>query len=215
MPVTEAEKLAKKIFGAKIIKAISGIDNALKKRYKVVVFVPLEKTDVLTFAMASMGAGSIGNYSVCSFRMKGVGTFMGNEGTEPSIGKKGNFEMTEEVRLEMICDKRNLPGIIKRMYEIHPYDEPAFEVYEVLTGTGKTKKDLLIIPLKKKIPVKTLLKKINPSIKYVNIRDKIKNTFIKECIIDSRTGKEIEPETLPEKILYIKKSKNNIKAYLT
>ena len=215
MASTEAEKLAKKIFGEKIIKAVSRRSYALKKRFKIAVFVPLEKTDELTFAMASEGAGSIGNYSVCSFRMKGVGTFMGTGGAEPITGKKGMFEMAEEVRLEMICDKRNLPGAIKRMYEIHPYDEPAFEVYEVLTGTRKTKKDLLIIPLKKKIPAKALLKKINPSIKYVNISNKIKNTFIKECIIDSGTGREIDTEALPKKTLYIKKTKNNIKAYLT
>ncbi|HEY3250101.1 MAG TPA: hypothetical protein VGK25_03180, partial [Ignavibacteria bacterium] len=66
---SKAEKLAKKILGAKNIKSINGNNDSFTKRYKIVVFVPLEKTDVLTFAMASAGAGVIGNYGVCSFRV--------------------------------------------------------------------------------------------------------------------------------------------------
>jgi len=210
---SEAEKLAKKIFGANIVKSGREKDKHLSKKYKIVVFVPFENTDELTFAMASAGAGRIGNYSVCSFRMKGVGTFMGVDGSNPVIGSKGKFEMAEEVRLEMICDKRDLKNAIERMYEVHPYDEPAFEIYEVLTGTKKPSNNYLRIPLNKKIKVKNVLKHINSSIKTVNLPGKLNRINMKECIIDLRDNIKTNTDSLQKNILYIIKSNNKIKAY--
>jgi hypothetical protein len=212
---TEAEKLAKKIFGKSFIKSVRPNNKNLVRKYKIVVFVPQEKTDEITFAMASAGAGIIGNYTVCSFRMKGVGTFMGEKGSNQVIGEKGKFEMTEEVRLEMICSRKNLNDAIKRMYEVHPYDEPAFEVYEVLSGTKHGNADLMFIPLKKKSSVNSLVKKLNPNIKIFNMPAKLKSNVLKNCIIDCREDLEEEPQSLPKKTLYIKKSNNKIKAYFT
>ncbi len=101
------------------------------KKHKIIVFVPLKNADELTFAMASAGAGIIGNYTVCSFRVTGIGTFLGGEGSNPKAGKRGRFEMAEEVRIEMLCDKKNLDKAIDKIYEVHPYEEPAYEIYKV------------------------------------------------------------------------------------
>jgi hypothetical protein len=207
---TEAEKLAKKIFGSKIIKPQSVKKRLLNKKYKIVVFVPLANTDEVTFAMASAGAGLIGNYSLCSFRMKGAGTFMGNENSDPAAGEKGKFEMTEEIRLEMICDKKNLNSAIEHMYEVHPYEEPAYEVYEVLTGTKSLRRNYLKIPLDKKVNLKNLLKKINPLIEPGILPEKIKGLKFKECIIDLRENSAYTPA---QNTLYITKSNNKIKVY--
>jgi len=103
-----------------------------KKKYKIVTFIPEKYADKIAFAMAGAGAGRIGNYSVCTFRVKGTGTFVGGRGTNPRIGRKGKFESVREVRLEMICDKRNLNRAIDEMLSVHPYEEPAYEVYEVM-----------------------------------------------------------------------------------
>lgn len=208
---SEAIKLAEKIFGSKKIKQLRGSSKTFEKKFKIVVFVPHENTDEVTFAMASAGAGTIGNYTVCSFRMKGAGTFMGNENSNPAAGKKEKFEMTEEIRLEMICDKKNLHNAIERMYDVHPYDEPAFEVYEVLTGTKKQSGNYLKIALDKKIKVKSLLKKINPLIEAGNLPANIKEITLKECIIDLR---ENVKSTRLKNTLYITRSNNKIKAYL-
>src|SRR4030095_9370823 len=118
----KAEKLVKKFLGTDNIKSVQSRKNSFIKRYKIVVFVRLEKTDELAFAIASAGAGVIGNYTVCSFRTKGVGTFMGNEQSMPKAGTKEKFEMVEEIRLEMICDKKNLKNAVDKMCEVHPYD---------------------------------------------------------------------------------------------
>jgi hypothetical protein len=211
--VTKAERLAKKLFGSAAVKPGPGSDK-LQRRSKVVVFVPLEKADELTFAMASAGAGTIGNYTLCSFRTAGVGTFMGNESSNPLLGEKGNFEMAGEVRLEMICGRKNVGQVIRKIYEVHPYDEPAFEVYDVLTGTGRPGGEILEIGLKKKLPVKSLLKKINPRIASANIPAKMKDMKISKCIIDCSENSDVYPADPDGKTIYIKKNKKNIKAYL-
>ncbi|MCI0448798.1 MAG: hypothetical protein L0Y79_03300 [Chlorobi bacterium] len=107
------------------------------KKYKIVVFVPPDKADSISFAMASAGAGVIGNYTVCSFRTKGTGTFKGGEDSSPSVGKKGRFEKVSEIRLEMICSKEKLDSAIGEMLKVHPYEEPAYEIYEVIVWKRK------------------------------------------------------------------------------
>lgn len=111
-----------------------------EKKYKIVVFVPPADTDRLTFAMAEQGAGKIRDYTVCSFRINGTGTFKGGSSTNPRAGTKEKFEKVEEVRLEMLCDKKNLNNAVKKMLAAHPYEEPAYEIYEVLVKNRKVKK---------------------------------------------------------------------------
>src|SRR5437867_13311940 len=105
-----------------------------EKKYKIVVVVPAADTDRLTFAMAEQGAGMIGDYTLCSFRINGTGTFRGGSTTNPRAGIKEKFEKVEEVRLEMLCDKKNLDNAVDKMLEAHPYEEPAYEIYEVKIG---------------------------------------------------------------------------------
>jgi len=101
------------------------------------------------------------------------------------------------------------------MYEIHPYDEPAFEVYEVLSGIKMLPDNYLKIPLNKRIRIKDILKRINPSIEPVNMPVNLKRLNPKECIIDFRDNPKTNSDTLQKNILYIIKSNNKIKAYFT
>jgi hypothetical protein len=111
----------------------------LEKKYKIVVFVPPADTDRVTFAMAEQGAGRIGDYTLCSFRMNGTGTFRGGSSTNPHAGVKEKFEKVEEIRLEMLCDRNNLDNAVDRMLAAHPYEKPAYEIYEVLVKTESKK----------------------------------------------------------------------------
>ena len=69
------------------IRKLTPVLNEYISRKKVVTFVPLKYVDKLTFDMSSAGAGMIGNYTVCSFRMKGIGTFL--PGKSPWRRSKG------------------------------------------------------------------------------------------------------------------------------
>ncbi|MEZ6233854.1 MAG: Nif3-like dinuclear metal center hexameric protein [Phycisphaerales bacterium] len=101
------------------------------RQVKIVTFVPAEKVENLRMALASAGAGIIGNYRVCSFATTGTGSFFGAEGSKPVVGKPGQVELVEEVRLEMVCSKRALPIAIETLREFHPYEEPAIDVYDL------------------------------------------------------------------------------------
>ncbi|MCX7921611.1 MAG: Nif3-like dinuclear metal center hexameric protein [Clostridia bacterium] len=100
-----------------------------EKLYKIVVFVPEESVDNVREAMCKAGAGWIGNYSDCTFKVKGIGTFRPLEGTNPYIGTKGSLEEVSEYKLETIVPQKGLQRVIDCMMEAHPYEEVAYDVY--------------------------------------------------------------------------------------
>lgn len=119
------------------IRKLTPVLNEYISRKKVVTFVPLKYVDKLTFDMSSAGAGIIGNYTVCSFRMKGVGTFLPGKSSKPVIGKIGKLAFEEEVRLEMECGNESLESVIDALLKSHPYEEPAYEIYEFRKRANK------------------------------------------------------------------------------
>lgn len=99
---------------------------------KIVTFVPAENVDQVRSALASGGAGKIGNYELCSFTSAGTGTFFGRQGAQPAVGEAGQLEQVPEIRLEMVCSRRALPVAIETLRQFHPYEEPAIDVYELV-----------------------------------------------------------------------------------
>ncbi|MBM4107408.1 MAG: Nif3-like dinuclear metal center hexameric protein [Phycisphaerae bacterium] len=98
---------------------------------KLVTFVPVGSLDQLRQAMATAGAGIIGAYHVCSFATPGVGTFLGQPGTRPTVGEAGRLETASEHRLEMVCSRAALPLALETLRQFHPYEQPAIDVYEL------------------------------------------------------------------------------------
>lgn len=99
------------------------------RMFKLVTFVPTEHTGVVLNAMAEAGAGWIGNYSHCSFRLLGTGTFLPKEAANPFIGVAGKLEEVEEHRLETIVPENLVDKVIKAMKKSHPYEEVAYDIY--------------------------------------------------------------------------------------
>lgn len=100
-----------------------------EKLYKIVVFVPKGHEEKVADGLAEAGAGHIGNYSHCSFRIEGTGTFKPQEGTNPFIGKQGELEKVEEIRLETIVPQSRLAQSIEKMTAAHPYEEVAYDIF--------------------------------------------------------------------------------------
>ncbi len=66
---------------------------------KLVTFVPSAAADAVLDAVAEAGAARIGNYTHCSFRAQGTGTFFAREGAEPRAGPAYDlFERRGEAR---------------------------------------------------------------------------------------------------------------------
>ena len=116
---------------AKVLKLrnIRFLHNAEANQFKLSVNVPAEYTDKVAGAIFKAGGGIIGEYSGCSFRTEGKGTFTGSSKSKPAVGKKQVRESVSEIKLEVLVDSWNLPGVIKSMKDAHPYEEAAYDVY--------------------------------------------------------------------------------------
>jgi len=100
-------------------------------QFKLVTFVPEEALEKVSRAMFDAGAGRIGNYSACSFRTNGTGTFFGEAGTNPAVGQSGQLEQTPEVRLETVVPIAKVMPVIEALRKSHPYEEPAFDLNQL------------------------------------------------------------------------------------
>ena len=97
--------------------------------YKLVVYVPVPNADEVREAIGKAGGGQIGEYSFCSFSVKGVGRFKPGKGAKPHIGEVGKFEEVEEERIEVTVPKEIISKVIEEMKKVHPYEEVAYDVY--------------------------------------------------------------------------------------
>ena len=95
---------------------------------KLVTFVPTEAVEKVADALFSAGAGKIGDYRECSFMTPGTGTFYGEEGAQPAVGKKGVRERVAEVRLETLVPAGRAEAVVAALLQSHPYEEPAFDL---------------------------------------------------------------------------------------
>lgn len=103
---------------------------------KVITFVPPDSADDVAAAMAAAGAGSIGDYTNCSYRSDGIGTFLPQPGADPVAGSPGVINHEAETRLEMVAPQDRLEAVVAALVRAHPYEEPAYDVSEVKANAG-------------------------------------------------------------------------------
>ncbi len=95
---------------------------------KLTTYVPENAAEETRTALFEAGAGHIGNYSHCSFNLKGEGTYMGNEHSEPAIGDKGKLETVGENFISVIFERHLESKILKALDDTHPYEEVAYDI---------------------------------------------------------------------------------------
>lgn len=96
---------------------------------KLVTYCPTADSDRIREALCNNGtAGHIGNYDQCSYNTEGIGTFRAGEGSNPYCGTIGELHREPETRIEVIYEKRNERKLLQRLFQVHPYEEPAFDL---------------------------------------------------------------------------------------
>lgn len=123
------------------IRNLPGTSN--QRLYKLVVYVPDDYENQVRESLARAGAGHIGLYSDCSFRVAGTGTFRPGTGSRPFIGESGCLEEVGEYRLETVVESRSLQTVLSAMRASHPYEEPAYDIIAlenpaIQGGTGRS-----------------------------------------------------------------------------
>ncbi|MEC1179958.1 Nif3-like dinuclear metal center hexameric protein [Metasolibacillus meyeri] len=104
---------------------------------KLAVYVPTDHADVLRAALASAGAGQIGDYDTCSFTTAGEGRFRALERANPFVGQIGEINVEPEQKVEVIFPSGQKNRILKAMLNAHPYEEPAYDVWEMALTTNE------------------------------------------------------------------------------
>ena len=98
---------------------------------KLVVFAPVEHAEAVAEALAGAGAGRIGDYTRCTFRSPGTGTFLPGEGSDPYLGERGRLERVDELRLETVVPAHLARDAVAAASAAHPYEEVALDVYPI------------------------------------------------------------------------------------
>ncbi len=116
---------------------------------KWVIFVPPEHAEEVRAAVFAAGAGSIGDYSQCSWSVTGTGQFLPGDAATPAIGRVGAVERVVEDRLEVVAPARARREVLAAMRAAHPYEEPAFDIVALApppAGVGLGRVGSLIQP---------------------------------------------------------------------
>lgn len=113
-----------------------------QSEYVTIAFtVPESHAQIVREAMGKAGAGSIGNYSHCSFSIKGIGRFKPNQYASPFLGEKNILEEVKEERIESVCKTEILEHVLEEIKKAHPYEEMVIDIYPVYEiGRKKAKK---------------------------------------------------------------------------
>lgn len=122
------DEIAKRL-GLTNTRVLAPKDGVLSK---LVFYAPEEHYPVILDAIYKVGAGNIGNYTECSFSVKGDGTFKPNDLAQPFEGEYNVRSNVNERRVEVLVSNHIRNKVIQAMIETHPYEEVAYELIPVL-----------------------------------------------------------------------------------
>ncbi|KUJ52444.1 Nif3-like dinuclear metal center hexameric protein [Chryseobacterium sp. JAH] len=116
------------LLGLKNLKILQPKKNNLKQ---LTVFVPREYSENVKEALFSAGAGNIGFYDECSFKIEGKGTFRPTVGSNPFSGQQNIRENADEDMISVIFESFKQNQIVAAMKAAHPYEEVAHQIYQL------------------------------------------------------------------------------------
>lgn len=136
---------------------------------KLVTFVPVAQAEKLTTALFEAGAGTIGQYSECSFRVEGTGSFRAGQAANPYVGERGARHYENESRVEVIYPLMQEGRVLEALRANHPYEEVAYDLYAITNphpGIGSG----LVGELEAALPVRQFLEELKAIFKVPVIR---------------------------------------------
>ncbi len=148
---------------------------------KLVVYCPNNYLSKVSKSLFKAGAGSIGNYSECSFVSEGKGTFKPSDNAQPFIGKKNENTVLTENKIEVVFPFHKQNEIIKEMIRSHPYEEISYQIFNILNHNNNIGGGII-----------GDLKKPSSSIDFLNkIKIKMKTSCIKYTKLVKKNVKTI------------------------
>lgn len=106
---------------------------------KLCFYVPESHLETVKSAVFDAGAGRIGNYQECCWQVLGSGQFRPLPGANPALGTVDSLEQIAEYRVEMECVEGCIGAVIDALRDAHPYEEPVFDITQILDFTHSHK----------------------------------------------------------------------------
>lgn len=100
--------------------------------FKLCFYVPESHLELVKNALFSAGAGRVGFYEHCCWQSKGVGQFRPVAGSNPFIGSADRLEVLDEYKVELVCEREMVHEVVEALKRAHPYEEPAYDVTEMV-----------------------------------------------------------------------------------
>lgn len=110
------------------VKVLKPVSQAMMK---LAIYVPEEDADKVANAVFNVGGGRLGDYEKASFKVSGVGTFKPLEDAKPYIGEIDKYQEVDEVKVEFVVPKVLAKSAISAAKIAHPYEEMAFDLYQL------------------------------------------------------------------------------------
>ncbi|WP_262964859.1 NGG1p interacting factor NIF3 [Methylobacter psychrophilus] len=101
--------------------------------YKLSFYVPEAQLEAVKNALFAKGAGHYKAYDQCCWQVRGEGQFRPLPNSQPTLGQINRLEKVIEYKVEMICTAVVIKEVVQTLLDVHPYEEPAYEVYKILT----------------------------------------------------------------------------------
>jgi len=95
---------------------------------QLTTYVPEKNAEDVRKALFESGAGRVGNYTDCSFNSTGIGTYKGNEQSNPVIGERHCLQKVSELKITVSFEKHLENDVLKTLFSSHPYEEVAYEI---------------------------------------------------------------------------------------
>jgi hypothetical protein len=101
--------------------------------YKLSFYVPESHLEPVKNALFAAGAERYQAYDQCCWQVLGQGQFRPLENSRPYLGREHQLEKLEEYKVEMICEEAVIKNAVQALLGAHPYEQPAFEIYRILS----------------------------------------------------------------------------------
>ena len=102
--------------------------------YKLIFYAPASHVEQVKDALFDKGAGQFNSYDRCCWQILGEGQFRPLPNSRPFLGETGKLEKIAEYKVEMICAPHLIKTVLQTLLSVHPYEEPAYEIYKILTA---------------------------------------------------------------------------------
>jgi hypothetical protein len=100
--------------------------------YKLSFYVPETHLEPVKSALFAKGAGHYKAYDQCCWQVQGEGQFRPLMNSQPTLGQINQLEKVVEYKVEMVCTEAVIKDAVQTLLSVHPYEEPAYEVYRIL-----------------------------------------------------------------------------------